>query len=56
MSNSAIDRLKSKPNSVRAWQFPIPPLCKYPDPHAKKDNHIERYLPFTSGGFFFWPN
>lgn len=49
--NSATDRLKSKTNSVRAWQFPIPHLCKYPDGRAKKDNHMEKYLPFTSGYF-----
>lgn len=52
MMNNAMDRLKSKPYSVRAWQFPILTLCKYPDPHAEKDNHIERDLLFTSGYFF----
>lgn len=51
MVNSVMDRLKSKTNSVRAWQFPIPLLRKYSDGHAEKDNHVEKYLPFTSGYF-----
>jgi len=54
VTNSAMDRLKSKPNSIRAWKFPIPHLCKYPDPRAKrKISAVHQWLFFVGLIKFF---
>jgi len=44
--NTTTNRLKSRPGNSSFFLY-------LKDPHAKKDNHVERYLSFTSGHFLW---